>query len=211
MSLPQRIYELGRDVANCQLVTSRTATPDNMTEFQNLLNQSWPVDANEEAQRNLVRGMYYGNPTGFLEYIGAPRNRVRSLILWTESKRIAKFFNLNGCVHISWDEATHSYNVVPHVTQPRREQQVEPVDEQKESERPKRAPRNLRHERKNMNANTENEPAPVRGVKSKRNLVGMAHKQAKLAKKRNSPQRVPSLQLDKVQDLPELTSDPQTI
>ncbi len=209
MSLPQRIYELGRDVANCQLVQSRVATPDNMTELQNLLNQSWPVDAGEEAQRDLVRGMYYGNPVGFLEYISMPRNRVRSLILWTESKRIAKFFHLNGCVHISWDETSHAYNVVPHVARERREPHAEQPNGAAESSsdqpngqgdfvavRPKNArsekinrpPRNLRHERNESKRNESNqynnEPTPVRGVKSKRNLVGMVYKQARLDQKR---------------------------
>ncbi len=126
MSLPQRVYELGRDLANSELVNTRVATNENMVAFQNLLNQSWPVDAAEQAQRDLVRGMYYGNPVGFLQYISIPRNRVRSLILWTESKRIAKFYNLNGCVHISWDDTTHTYSVVPHV--PRQERNTQEPD-----------------------------------------------------------------------------------
>jgi len=120
MSLPKRIYELGREIANCDLVTQQNPTQENMTAFQNLLNQSWPVDTDEQAQRELIRGMYYSNPVGFMQYISTPRNRVRSLVLWTESKRIAKFFNLSGRVHISWDETTHSYNVVPHVPRAQR-------------------------------------------------------------------------------------------
>lgn len=137
MSLPKRIYELGREIANCDLVTQQNPTQENMTAFQNLLNQSWPVDTDEQAQRELVRGMYYSNPVGFMQYISTPRNRVRSLVLWTESKRIAKFFNLSGRVHISWDETTHSYNVVPHVPRAQREPQAQsdltqPEDQQEE-------------------------------------------------------------------------------
>ena len=120
MSLPTRIYELGREIADSELVKTRVASPENMKAFQDLLNQSWPVSEAETAQRELVRGMYYSNTTSFVQYCSHPRNRVRALILWTESKRIAKFYNLSGCVHISWDEDAKQYNVVPHVPRPRR-------------------------------------------------------------------------------------------
>lgn len=133
MSLPKRIYDLGRDVASCNLVKTRTSSAENMLELQNLLNQSWPVDAAEEAQRDLTRGMYYGNPIGFLQYISEAKNRVRSLILWTESKRIARFFNLNGLVHISWNEETHSYSVVPHVPRTERPDAVQDTQDNKDN------------------------------------------------------------------------------
>lgn len=171
MSLPKRIYELGREIANCDLVTQQNPTQENMIAFQNLLNQSWPVDTDEQAQRELVRGMYYSNPVGFMQYISTPRNRVRSLVLWTESKRIAKFFNLSGRVHISWDETTHSYNVVPHVHRAERISQdpqsqsdfTQPENQQEEFKQvgPRRGPRQERLATKN-NADDRRQPKTKR-------------------------------------------------
>jgi len=115
MSLPKRLYELGRAVADSHLVITQVASLENMAAFQDLLNQSFPVNEKEAAQRELVRSMYYCNPRGFLQYIGISRNRVRALILWTESKSIARFFGLNKCVHISWHEETNKYTVEPYV------------------------------------------------------------------------------------------------
>ncbi len=115
MSLPKRIYELGKAIANSDLVLTKSPTPQNIAQFRDLLNQSFPVDEKEAAQRELVRSMYYCNPFGFLQYISISRNRVKALILWTESKRIARFFELNRCVHISWNETTGLYDVVLYV------------------------------------------------------------------------------------------------
>lgn len=115
MSLPQRLYELFREVANCALVQTRQATPENMQSFEALLNKSWPVDDAETHQRTLVRAMYNSRQSGFYYYVAATRNRVAALVLWTESKCIARFFGLNGVVHISWNEETHTYTVAPYV------------------------------------------------------------------------------------------------
>ena len=115
MSLPKRIYELWREITNCDLVISQVPTTENMVEFQNLLNRSTPMDANEQAHRELVRCMYYSNPVGFMRYISVYRNRVQPLVLWTESKRIAKLFNLTGHIHISWNESTGQYVVMRHI------------------------------------------------------------------------------------------------
>lgn len=171
MSLPKRIYELGREIANCALVTQQNPTQENMTAFQNLLNQSWPVDTDEQAQRELVRGMYYSNPVGFMQYIGMPRNRVRSLVLWTESKRIAKFFNLSGRVHISWDETNNLYNVVPHIPREHREPNSDQSGDVKESQQqeefkqvvPRRGPRQERlASREAKNADDRRQPKTKR-------------------------------------------------
>jgi hypothetical protein len=124
MSLPQRIYELGRDVANSALVKTHVVNTENVAEFTALLNQAWPVDEVEMNQRNLVRAMYYSNPAGFLQYISSPKNRVRSLILWTESKQIVKFYRLQGVVHVSWNEDTKDYLVTQYLS--RAERGLEP-------------------------------------------------------------------------------------
>lgn len=115
MSLPQRLYELFREVANCVLVQSRQATPENMKCFEDLLNQSWSVDESEASQRTLIRGMYNSNQRGFYEYISLSRNRVGALVFWTESKCIARFFGLTGIVHVSWNEETNTYTITPYL------------------------------------------------------------------------------------------------
>jgi hypothetical protein len=115
MSLPQRLYELYREVAACELVESRRATPENMLVFQDLLNKTWPVDEAETHQRTLVRAMYNSRQRGFVDYISVSKNRVGALILWTESKSIARYFGLSGVVHISWNEESHTYTVSTYV------------------------------------------------------------------------------------------------
>jgi len=119
MSMPQRIYDLGVALSKTALVQSKTASAENMQEFQTLLNQSWPVDEVEQAHRTLTRSMYFANKSGFMRYASNPENRVRCLILWTESRQIAAHYRLMGVVHIGWSDDTHSYTVSPYVQQPR--------------------------------------------------------------------------------------------
>jgi hypothetical protein len=148
MAIPQRIYNLGKEIATCDLVKTGTPSQENMVAFQNLLNQSWPVDDSEIAQRDLVRGMYYSNPFGFMRYLSVPEHRVRSLVLWTESKCIAKLFNLSGKVHIGWNEASSAYTVVPYIPRENR------VTSDNKSFR-RKAPRN---DRKNKRQDTPDQP-----------------------------------------------------
>jgi hypothetical protein len=121
MSLPKRLYELFRELLETELVKSRKATAENMLVFQNLLNQANPTSEAESAQHELVRGIYFSNPGSFAEYLRERRNRASALVLWTESKRIVKFFNLDGAVHISWDETEKTYRVVSYVSRDKRE------------------------------------------------------------------------------------------
>lgn len=115
MSLPKKLYDTYRELCNTELVKSRNATPENMLEFQTVLNQSTPVEPTEVTQHEFLRCIYFSNPVGFVDYISDRYNRVSAAILWTESKRIAKFFKLSGVVHISWSDDTKSYTVVPYV------------------------------------------------------------------------------------------------
>ncbi len=121
MSLPKRLYDLYRDITSTSLVRKGEVTAENMTAFENLINQSNPVDDQEVAQRALVRGMYYGNPAGFLTYISISQHRARALILWTESKRIARFFNLGEKIYISWSNDTNSYTVAKFIPREERD------------------------------------------------------------------------------------------
>lgn len=128
MSLPKRLYDLFRELQASDLVQSKSATDENLLAFANLLNSCNPADGEETAHRNIVRGMYYSNPVGFLKYIGQDRNRVGALVLYTESKCIAKNLNLKGVAHIKWDETTHIYSVTKYVPREQRPDYVAKSD-----------------------------------------------------------------------------------
>ena len=115
MSLPQRIYQIYREVVACDLVKTRKATPESILQFQTLLNKAFPENEVETHQRALVRSMYNSSPVGFYSYIYQNRSRVGALSLWTESRCLAKFFRLNRVVYISFNETTQQYTVVQYV------------------------------------------------------------------------------------------------
>ncbi len=121
MSLPQRLYNLGCLISKCELVRTKLPTDDNRAELQRLLNESSPLNEAEQAQRDLVRGMYYSTQTEFTSYVNQPKNRVRALIYWTESKQIARALGLLGKVHIKW-AADVGYTVDVFVPRSQREQ-----------------------------------------------------------------------------------------
>jgi hypothetical protein len=129
MSLPKRLYDVFRDISQCEIVRTKKTTAANMLEFETLLNNSNPTSETEDAQKELVRGIYYSNPIGFIRYISFPRNRVGGLILYTESKRIARFFNLQRCVHITWNTESKTYAVTKHIPRSERTEHDVPEDE----------------------------------------------------------------------------------
>lgn len=120
MSLPKRLYDLFREIQASALVQTKNSTDANLLAFTSLLNQCTPTTDEEKAQCSLVRGMYYSNPVGFLKYISLARNRVAALVLYTESKCMAKLLDLKGCVHIKWDETTNNYSVTRYVPREQR-------------------------------------------------------------------------------------------
>ena len=121
MSLPQRLYQLYREVVGCELVKTRQATPENMLQFQNLLNKAFPENEVETHQRALVRSMYNSSPVGFSNYVYQNRSRVGALVLWTESRCLANFFRLSRVVHISFNESTQQYAVVLYIPRQHRQ------------------------------------------------------------------------------------------
>ncbi len=117
MALHKRLYDCYKLVTKSRLV-SGDVSEDTIAEFQTLLNNAQPVDDVEElARRSLVKSMYYSNQEGFMRYISSSANRVSALILWTESKRIVRFFNLQGKVHLSWNDETNQYVAQKHLKQ----------------------------------------------------------------------------------------------
>jgi len=120
MALHKRLYDCYKLVTKSRLV-SGDVSEDTIAEFQTLLNNAQPVDDVEElARRSLVKSMYYSNQEGFMRYISSSANRVSALILWTESKRIVRFFNLQGKVHLSWNDETNQYVAQKHLKQSER-------------------------------------------------------------------------------------------
>lgn len=119
MSLPKQLYDVYKQICQCPLVQNWEVTDETLAEFQQLLNAAQPASDNVEgnAQRTLTKAMYHSNPIGFMQYVSVRRNRVSALILWTESKRIVRFFELQGRVHLSWDSAKQQYVASRHVRQ----------------------------------------------------------------------------------------------
>jgi hypothetical protein len=122
MSVHARLYQCYKKVAVCNLVKSRLASPENISEFQQLLNDSLPKDATESAMKDFTRGLYNSNQVGFLKYITNKDNRVSSLILWTESKRIVRYFRLTGLVFILWNDTDRQYRVTVAENKEKREE-----------------------------------------------------------------------------------------
>ena len=132
MSVHARLYQCYKKVAVCNLVKTREATVENITEFKQLLNDSLPRDSTEAAMKSFTRGLYNSNQVGFLKYITNKDNRVSSLILWTESKRIVRYFRLSGLVFILWNDAENRYDVsVAENKETREEPQERPPRTQK--------------------------------------------------------------------------------
>lgn len=135
MSLPKRLYNLYKEICGCELVTSGSVTTENLADFQNLVNDAQATSPNAEqnelVQQEFTRSLYYSNPVGFYHYVSNNRNRVSALILWTESKRIVKFFNLHNRVHLSWNPDTKLYLATPHV--PRQNRQDTNTDSTEQS------------------------------------------------------------------------------
>ena len=116
MALPKKLYDCFKQITKSKLLANDTSD-DAITEFQTLLNSAQPLadDHVENAQRSIVKSMYYSNQDGFMRYISSSANRVSALILWTESKRIVNFFELHGRVHLSWNDETSSYVAQRHL------------------------------------------------------------------------------------------------
>lgn len=110
MSLPKSLYEPYRQLCQCALVQTREVTDENLSEFETLLNSAQPnaEDHDGNVQRNFLKSIYYSGTNSFARYLKQPASHVGALILWTESRRIVQFFNLQRLIHVSWhDDAYH--------------------------------------------------------------------------------------------------------
>ncbi len=113
MSLPKRLYTPYKAIL---ALVKNSSVDDFNQQLENLLNEAQPTNDVERAQQALVKSMYYSNPRGFMRYINTHDNKVGALVLWTESKRIVRRFDLYKTVHLSWNKETQRYvvnNYVP--------------------------------------------------------------------------------------------------
>lgn len=110
MSIPRRIYNLYRQASSSRLVKNHDLSAESLKEFETIINSAQPINESESEQRSLLWAMYQSNQSSMYSYLSNIRNRAAALILWTESKRIIRFFNLKGLVHISWNK-TEGYSV----------------------------------------------------------------------------------------------------
>ena len=90
------------NIRNSKLITEKKLTEESVAEFQKYLNEAQPENATECNQRSLVQFLYRKNPMSFCKFL--VKSRVNHLILWTESKYIARHFGLQGVVYIKWNE-----------------------------------------------------------------------------------------------------------
>jgi hypothetical protein len=120
MALPQRLYNLYRKISDCALVKEKKATSSNIVEFQDLLNESTPVTDEEGVQKRLILDIYHSNTVGFLKYVKDYHNRVSPLILYAETRAIVDFFELQGCIHLLWDDKNSKFVVSKYLTKEER-------------------------------------------------------------------------------------------
>ena len=109
MNINNKLYNCYKQVLNCSLVKTKEISKENLEDFENILNTSLPNGSDEVAQHTFCRTMYYNNPVGFIKYISFKKNKASSYILWTESKKIIRYFGLQGLVHLTWNKETGKY------------------------------------------------------------------------------------------------------
>ena len=103
-----------------------------MKTFEDLLNQTVPTTDEEQHHKNLIWCQYNSNNSGFLRYVNKPANYVGALVLYTESKAIAKHLNVHKLVHINWHKDTNLFTVQKYIPREQREQR-----EQREPREPR--------------------------------------------------------------------------
>jgi hypothetical protein len=111
MSSSTGLTDVFHKISACSLVTTKNSTEENIKEFEDLLNEAQPKTSEARGQKSMVQFMYYSNPTNFINYVNKLENKVGSIILYTESKRIAKFFSIQREVYIKWDPVENCYIV----------------------------------------------------------------------------------------------------
>lgn len=94
-----------KNILNTKLINQKSLTEDSIAEFQKYLNAAQPVTDSDKTLRSLIHYLYRKNPLNFCKYL--VKSRLSHLILWTESKYIARHLGLQGVVYIKWNNTTY--------------------------------------------------------------------------------------------------------
>lgn len=114
MKFPQKLYHGYGLLCNTPLIKHGDMSPRSINTFETLLNEAQPAfeDKNMMAKYEMVRSLYFSNPTGYTTMIN--RGASSCTILWTEPKAIVRFFRLYGKIFISYNRNEKLYRVTLH-------------------------------------------------------------------------------------------------
>jgi hypothetical protein len=93
-----KLLELYQIIQKSELVKLKIPTIKNVKLFEKNINKAQTIGYT--TGRQLTRCLYKCDSSAFIKYIN--KIKFHHLILWTESKNIVKFFNLEGVVYIKW-------------------------------------------------------------------------------------------------------------
>lgn len=119
MSIDHFLYRTYVSIINCDIVARGVITEESMAELQNLLNETIPKTDQEIGARKVIYDLYKKSPKFFITHLVHDKNNSYHYILWTSTKNITHFFQLNKKVYIRWNYDTSLYEVeeyVPHST-----------------------------------------------------------------------------------------------
>lgn len=114
MQVPRSTFVAFEKIIRSQLVRDKTVTDDSLKYFQDWLNKAQPTDDDGMVKQKVVKALFNVNKIGFINMIRRTTNE--RLILWTDAKSIAYFFNLNNIAYIKWNRDTRDYTVTPFVS-----------------------------------------------------------------------------------------------
>jgi hypothetical protein len=111
VSFPDNVLNAYKVIKNSTLITNNLLTDESIKEFQDTLNQAQPINDIDKTMFETFR-LLYRSTIEFDRFI--VKNKIKHLILWTESKSIVRHFNLYGLVYVKWNTDTNMYNCSLH-------------------------------------------------------------------------------------------------
>jgi len=101
-------YEL---LTKCRLVIEKDYSESSLKEFENLLNDSQPINDEQKATFNVIYELYKKDKREFVKYISIAK--FGHLILWCDGYTIVKWFNLDNILYLRYTD--NSYVATRHV------------------------------------------------------------------------------------------------
>lgn len=111
VSFPDNVLNTYKVIKNSTLINNLELNDETIKEFQDTLNQAQPITDIDKTMFETFR-LLYRSTIEFDRFIG--KNKIKHLILWTESKSIVRHFNLYGLVYVKWNTDTNMYNCSLH-------------------------------------------------------------------------------------------------